>query len=81
MALTKRPNTKPALDAEKFIAGAPDAGAAHQAEPIEQAKAKREQISLTIDPALLAKVDAWAKRKGMSRAAAFAFAAASLVEQ
>lgn len=80
MTLTKRPTVKPGFDPDKFINAAPDAGAAHQGEPVDPPKQAREQISLTIDPVLLGKVDAWAKRKGMSRAAAFAFAVSNLVE-
>lgn len=83
MALQKKPKApadNPGFSAESFIKGAPDAGAGHQADASADEEANRKQISLTIDRALLKKVDVWAKRKGMSRAAAFALAVSNLVE-
>lgn len=84
MSLTKRPAAKPqtgAFDADRFIGAAPDAAASHQGEPVEDLDAPRKQISLTINPVLLGKVDAWAKRKGMTRAGAFALAVSNLVDE
>lgn len=64
MSIT-RPKTKTKETREKeFIAGAPDAE-----KPRGVRKGKRQQISLTIAPELLAKVDTLAARLGQSRAA------------
>jgi hypothetical protein len=64
MAIT-RPSLKPRpTDADSFIAGAPDAP-----KPKGVRKGNRQQISLTIAPDLLTKVDAMANRMGQSRAA------------
>lgn len=73
MAITK----KPAKSADEFIAGAPDAKAAESPRQIKTA-GKKAIITLSIDPVLLAKVDAWAKERGMSRAAAISFAVSNL---
>jgi hypothetical protein len=62
MAIT-RPKTKTAK-AEAFISGAPDAE-----KPRGVRKGNRQQISLTIAPDLLLKVDALAAKLGQSRAA------------
>lgn len=72
MALTKAPK-KPvsAGAAEKFISGAPDSPT-HEAAP-EAAQNKRP-ITITFDPALLARLDAAAKRMGISRSSALAVA-------
>jgi hypothetical protein len=63
--------------AESFIAGAPDAS------PVQETKAikklgRKSIITLSIDPDLLARLDAWAKARGMSRAAAVSFAVSNL---
>jgi hypothetical protein len=63
MAITKRTN-KPAPNADDFITGAPD-GAAKVA---GVKKGNKRQISLTIAPELLAKVDQLAAHLGQSRA-------------
>jgi hypothetical protein len=55
-----RKNTK---NVDAFIGGAPDAARKGVI------RGKREQITLTIAPELLAKVDALANRMGQSRAA------------
>lgn len=65
--ISKKPTRKSADD---FIAGAPDSAA--DAAPQESkgvVKGKRQQISLTIAPALLEKVDELAAELGQSRAA------------
>jgi len=69
MTVTKRPPAKKAIEKsiEKFIASAPDA------KPVSAIKSplmrgKREQISHTIPPALLARLDARVEATGMTRA-------------
>jgi hypothetical protein len=59
MAITKPPQRR----TEEFISSAPDA--------VRKGvmRGKREQITLTIAPELLARVDQMAKRMGQSRAA------------
>ena len=69
MTVTKRPPAKKATEKniEKFIASAPDA-----TPPIQIKKTlmrgKREQISHTIPPALLARLDKQVEATGMTRA-------------
>ena len=65
MAITrpKPKNTQEATDA--FISGAPDA----EARPRGVKKGNKQQISLTIAPALLVKVDELVAELGQSRAA------------
>lgn len=60
MAITKR--AKPA-DAEQFIAGAPDA------KPARWHRGNKTQITFTIAPALVDKLDAAADRHHVSRSA------------
>ncbi len=74
MAIT--PPKKPAT-ADEFIAGAPDGKSAEPSKQIKTA-GRKAIITLSIDHALLAKVDAWAKARGMSRAAAISFAVSNL---
>lgn len=64
MAITK-PNKKAAASAESFISGAPDA----ETKPKGFKKGNKQQISLTIAPELLAKIDGLATELGQSRAA------------
>jgi hypothetical protein len=64
MAIT-RPKPSSQKTAEAFIAGAPDA----EAKPRGVRKGNKQQISLTIAPALLAKIDELAAELGQSRAA------------
>jgi len=73
MAITKpvKPKT-----VEGFISGAPDAAAPRKG----VIKGKKEQITLTLAPELLVKVDALAKRMGQSRAAVINLAIFRLVE-
>ncbi|PAJ87946.1 hypothetical protein DF011_20445 [Burkholderia ubonensis] len=84
MAITKRPDPRKAAAIDQFIGGAPDAAASESSSQVEPARApgrrKKETISLGIDPALLARVDAAADHLGISRAAAFAMAAARFVD-
>lgn len=55
---------------EKFIADAPDAAAEMSSTPYDKgiAKGRKRQISLTIHPELLRRVDEIAKRTGQGRA-------------
>lgn len=64
MSITK-PKPKNAASAEAFISGAPDS----EAKPKGVKKGNKQQISLTIAPALLAKIDDMAAELGQSRAA------------
>jgi hypothetical protein len=69
MAITKRP--KKPVNAEQFIAQAPDAPAPAPAPAAPRKgvmRGKREQISHTMPPELLAKADALAQAKGLTRA-------------
>ncbi|ELX8032516.1 CopG family transcriptional regulator [Salmonella enterica subsp. enterica serovar Agona] len=70
MAIQRKPKaTAAARDA--FIQGAPDAGQA-EAKPVYEKgipKGHKRQITLTIAPELLRKVDDVAKRTGQARAA------------
>ncbi len=82
MAITKKkvPPSSPAPESvDAFIAGAPDARSEDPVPPKTIKKAGRKSIiTLSIDPDLLARLDAWAKSRGMSRAAAVAFAVSNL---
>ena len=77
MAIQRKPGTagkKSDAEAAAFVAGAPDAGkvaADDQGGTYEKgvAKGNKRQISLTIAPDLLRKVDEVAKRSGQARAA------------
>ena len=71
MAITRKPPTS----VEEFVSAAPDGGRKGVI------KGKKEQITLTITPELLAKVDAVAKKFGQSRAAIINLAIYRLVEQ
>jgi hypothetical protein len=76
MAITK-PKPKPAPTADEFISGAPDA----EASPKKGVKkGNKQQISLTIAPALLEKIDGLAEELGQSRAAVINLAIYRAVE-
>ena len=64
MAITK-PKPKTTVTADEFISGAPDA----EIKPKGVKKGNKQQISLTIAPALLIKIDDLAAELGQSRAA------------
>ena len=75
MAITKRPKTSgsrvTSLDdqerrIETFISGAESR---EEAEPDSQTEAKRARVMMRFDPALLARIDTAAKRRGVSRTA------------
>ena len=78
MTITKaKPKTTPKETATAdFIAGAPDSGTATKGVK----KGNKQQISLTMSPALLAKVDALAEKMGQSRAAVINMAVYRAVE-
>ena len=72
MAIQRKPKTGPAAAEDAFIQGAPDAKTeATPAAVYEKgiAKGNKRQITLTISPELLRKVDEVAKRTGQARAA------------
>lgn len=75
MAITK-PKPKTPTTADEFISGAPDAET--KAKGIK--KGNKRQISLTIAPALLEKVDELAAELGQSRAAIINMAVYRAVE-
>lgn len=93
MALTRRPDSS---KVDAFISGAPDARPAAApvtaavapapapvaAKParVAPASSRKQPISLTIDAAILAKVDERAAQLGLSRAAAMALACSRWVE-
>lgn len=71
MTINRKPKTG-AAQANAFIEGAPDARKSQPSQvPYEKgiAKGNKRQISLTIAPELLRKVDEVAKRTGQARAA------------
>ena len=75
MAITKPKPKVPEASADAFISGAPDA-----ARPRGVRKGNKQQISLTIAPALLQKVDELAAELGQSRAAIINMAVYRAVE-
>ena len=75
MTITKKPS-KAARTADEFIAGAPDSESARRG----VIKGKKRQITLTIMPELLEKVDALARKLGQSRAAVINMAVYRIVE-
>ncbi|POR46728.1 hypothetical protein B0G62_12244 [Paraburkholderia eburnea] len=77
MAITKRPDaSKQASDAEKFIAGAPDASHVPGASP---GRRRKEVISPSVDVDLLKRFDTLAAELGLSRAAAINLAMAKFI--
>lgn len=73
MAIQRKPKTTAAAE-DAFIQGAPDAKQAQAAAPAAAyekgiAKGHKRQITLTISPELLRKVDEVAQRTGQARAA------------
>lgn len=84
MAITKpkKKGTQAATKSEDdFIAGAPDSKPAATQPTIKGVrKGNRQQISLTIAPDLLEKVDALASKMGQSRAAVINMAIYQVVE-
>jgi hypothetical protein len=79
MALIQRPKTTSALNTpagSKFVSQAPDAG--HKNGFM---KGSKRQISLTIPPALLVKIDAIADAQGLSRASWISMTLAHCIEE
>lgn len=74
MTITK-PKPKSTIAADAFISGAPDA-----AKPRGVKKGNKQQISLTIAPTLLTKIDEMAAELGQSRAAVINMAIYRAVE-
>ncbi len=77
MAILRRPTAVPAVvpaqdDIKDFIEQAPDGR-----KSIKRA-ARKSVITVTIDPAVLERLDDWAQGRGISRAAAIAVAVAKL---
>jgi len=75
MTITK-PKQKSMPTADSFISGAPDA----DVKPRGVKKGNKRQISLTIAPALLVKIDEMAAELGQSRAAVINMAIYRAVE-
>lgn len=73
MAITKPKNT---ITADEFISGAPDS----EIKPRGVKKGNKQQISLTITPGLLVKIDDLAVKLGQSRAAVINMAIYRAVE-
>lgn len=80
MAIT-RPVVKQKPGADSFINAAPDAGAVEPPKRKGVRKGKREQISLTIPPTLLDRLDAVAERLAQSRAGFINLAIVRAIEQ
>ena len=77
MAITKpKPKQEKPVTADEFISGAPDS----DTKPKGVVKGKKQQISLTIAPALLEKIDSLAVELGQSRAAVINLAIYRAVE-
>lgn len=76
MAITKPKRTEESqkIDAEQYINAAPDSAA------FKQKASKKTQITLTIKPELLQKIDQKADRQGMSRAGLINLAIFNLLE-
>jgi hypothetical protein len=83
MSITSRPKAPSAetpakpVDDDKvlaFVNGAPDGETAQPARAIKPKKRNKEQISLTIDPALLEAIDEHASQIGLGRAATISLA-------
>lgn len=89
MAVTKRPASttkKPATDkaVEAFIGSAPDAVPTEKEKPTKKGglmRGKKEQISHTMAPSVLEKVDAIAEKKGLSRAGIINLAISEYLER
>lgn len=71
MAIKRKPKT---ADADAFIQGAPDAAAASGTYDKGLPKGKKRQITITIAPDLLRRVDETAARTGQARAAIISMA-------
>lgn len=79
------PKKRSLITADAFIAGAPDAKSPMAAEEGKSRRVVRSIgnkliISVSIGPDALDAVDAWARKRSMSRAAAIAYAISLLPE-
>lgn len=72
MAIVRKKAALSEATAEAFIEAAPDG------KKTIKTAGRKSIISVSIAPEMLAKVDAWAKARGMSRAAAISFAISNL---
>jgi len=72
MAIVKKKTAAAEATAESFIDAAPDG------KKTIKTAGRKSIISVSIAPEMLAKIDAWAKARGMSRAAAISFAISNL---
>lgn len=63
--------------ASNFISGAPDSSQ-DLPQKVIKTLGRKSIITLSISPDVLARLDAWAKARGMSRAAAVSFAVSNL---
>ena len=79
MAIAKKPGSKPIseADADRFIAGA---GASLAPAAVTEPRAGRIATMVRFDAALLAKVDAAAKRRGISRSAWIQYTLSEAIE-
>lgn len=73
MSISRKPKPASSVQADTFISGAPDAGAGSSGATGSTyqkgiPKGNKRQISLTITPELLQRVDELAKRTGQGRA-------------
>jgi len=80
MAITSRPKVTDEKELEKFIGGAPDAKP-ETSETQGVVRGKRVQITHTLVPVLLAKLDARADEMGMTRASLINLALAEYLEK
>jgi len=90
MSIKKQPPLKRGSEAalDAFINRAPDAGTQGNAAPVEAdaaspraTKQAKQAISLTLNPALLARIDEQAQRLSLSRAAAISLACTRWLDQ
>lgn len=90
MSITSRPKAAPTetpakpVDDEKvlaFVNGAPDGETAQAKRASKPKKPNKEQISLTIDPALLDAIDEHAANIGLGRAATISLACRQLLKR
>ena len=80
MTITKPSRKVTIATADEFIAGAPDAVVAAPPGPKYVRKGKKLQVTLTIAPELLGRVDELAAKLGQSRAAVINMAVYRMVE-
>lgn len=69
--ITKRPKPSPPIDSksvDSFISSAPDAKKEIEVPKVSTIKGKRLQITHTLPPEMLARLDEVASAKGMTRA-------------